>query len=118
MLQQNNRLTKRKEFGFVYKHGKYAYNNYLTLIFVPTKLKNVRIGFSVNKKIGKAHIRNKIKRQLREIVRLNLNNIAKNFNYVFVAKPEIINIDFEQMKISVLDVLQRANKLQWNFFLK
>ena len=47
MLKQDNRLTKRKEFGYVYKHGKYAYNNYLTLIYVPSKLKDVRIGFFV-----------------------------------------------------------------------
>ena len=47
MLKQDNRLTKRKEFGYVYKHGKYAYNNYLTLIYVPSKLKDVRIGFPV-----------------------------------------------------------------------
>ncbi len=112
MLKQTNRLTKRKEFGYVYKHGKYAYNNYLTLIYVPSKLKDVRIGFSVNKKIGKAYVRNKIKRQLREIVRENIKNIEPNYNYVFVTKPEITWIDFNEIKSSVIDVLQRANKLK------
>ena len=40
------------------------------------------IGFSVNKKTGKAYVRNKIKRQLREIVRLNLEKFEPNYNYV------------------------------------
>lgn len=112
MLKQANRLTKRKEFGYVYKHGKYAYNNHLTLIYVPSKLKEVRIGFSISKKIGKAHVRNKIKRQLREIVRNLILNIESNFNYVFVVKPEITSITYEEIKCSILDVLKRANKLK------
>ncbi len=116
MLKQDNRLTKRKEFGYVYKHGKYAYNNYLTLIYVPSKLKDVRIGFSVNKKTGKAYVRNKIKRQLREIVRLNLEKFEPNYNYVFITKPEITWISFKEISDSVMDVLKKANKLKWKFF--
>lgn len=116
MLKQTNRLTKRKEFGYVYKHGKYSYNNYLTLIYVPSKFNDVRIGFSVNKKTGKAYVRNKIKRQLREIVRQNLDKFETNFNYIFVTKPEITWIDYNEIKNSVIDVLQRANKLKWEHF--
>ena len=112
MLKPTNRLTKRKEFGYVYKHGKYSYNNYLTLIYVPSKLKDIRIGFSVNKKTGKAYIRNKIKRQLREIVRLNINNLEPNYNYVFVTKPEIASLDYNEIKDSVIDVLKKANKIK------
>ena len=116
MLKQNNRLTKRKEFGYVYKNGKYANNNYLTLIYVPSKYKNIKIGFSVSKKIGKAYVRNKIKRQLREIIRLNLNDLQESFNYIFVTKPEITTLTYAQIKDAVMDVLTRANKLKWKYF--
>ncbi len=118
MLKQTNRLTKRKEFGYVYKHGKYAYNECLTLIYVPSKLKNIRIGFSISKKIGKAVIRNKLKRQLREIVRVQLDNLKPNFNYIFVAKPELATLTYEQIESNVLDVIKKANLLKWKYFLK
>lgn len=114
MLKKVNRLTKRKEFGYIYKHGKYSYNNYLTLIYVPTKLKKCRIGFSINKKTGKAHVRNKIKRQLRDIVRKIVDNLNQNYNYVFVTKPEIVNLNYEQIKNAVSDVIAKA-KLTWLF---
>ncbi len=108
MLKQVNRLTKRKEFGYIYKHGKYAYNKYLTLIYAPTKLKNPRVGFSVSKKTGKANVRNKIKRQLREIVRLNFGLLNPKYNYVFVTKPEIVDLNYEQIKSITLEVISKA----------
>ncbi|MBR2467641.1 MAG: ribonuclease P protein component [Clostridia bacterium] len=108
MLKQANRLTKRKEFGYIYKHGKYSYNNVLTMIYVPTKLKSCRIGFSINKKTGKANVRNKLKRQLRDIVRKNMGSINPSYNYVFVTKPEIVNLSYNQIKDAVVDVISKA----------
>ncbi len=113
MLKQVNRLTKRKEFGYIYKHGKYSFNSYLTLIYVPTKLKNCRIGFSISKKTGKANVRNKIKRQLRDIVRLMIGNLNPNYNYVFVTKPEIVNLNYEQIKYAVTEVISKAKLNVW-----
>ncbi|MDY5041354.1 MAG: ribonuclease P protein component [Eubacteriales bacterium] len=109
MLNEVNRLTKRKEFGYIYKHGKYCYNNYLTLMYVPTKLKQPRIGFSVSKKTGKAWLRNKTKRQLRDIVRKMIDSINPCYNYVFITKPEITTLDYNKIKEAVVDVLTKAN---------
>ena len=113
MLKKENRLTKRKEFGYIYKNGKYSYNNYLTLMYVPTKLKKPRIGFSISKKTGKAWLRNKVKRQLRDIVRNLTDNINSSYNYVFVTKPEITTLNYEQIKNAVVNVLEKANLTKW-----
>lgn len=113
MLKQENRLTKRKEFGYIYKNGKYSYNNYLTLMYVPTKLKSPRIGFSISKKTGKAWLRNKVKRQLRDVVRTLINQINPGFNYVFVTKPEITTLNYNQIKDAVTDVLTKAKLTIW-----
>lgn len=113
MLKEINRLTKRKEFGYIYKHGKYSFNNYLTLMYVQTKLKNPRIGFSISKKTGKAWLRNKIKRQLREIVKNLIENLNPNYNYVFVTKPEISNLNFNEIKDALIDVVNKAKLMKW-----
>lgn len=104
MLQKQNRLTKRKEFGFIYKNGKKVHANTLVVVFVPTKLGFARFGFVVGKKNGKAHVRNKLKRQLREIVRRNLSQFSTKYNYVFVVKPEFALLSFNQMTSAVLDL--------------
>lgn len=115
MLKKENRLTKRKEFGYIYKNGKYAFNSYLTLMYVPTKLKNPRIGFSISKKTGKAWLRNKIKRQLRDVVRTLTETLNPSFNYVFVTKPEITTLNYNQIKDAVIDVLNKAKLTKWLF---
>ena len=115
MLKKENRLTKRKEFGYIYKNGKYVYNNYLTLMYVPTKLKNPRIGFSISKKTGKAWLRNKIKRQLRDVVRTLTESLNPSFNYVFVTKPEITTLNYNQIKDAVINVLNKAKLTKWLF---
>ncbi|MBO7218632.1 MAG: ribonuclease P protein component [Clostridia bacterium] len=94
MLRCENRLKKRKEFGYIYKNGSCVHSRYLTLLYTASKLKKVRVGFSVSKKVGKAFMRNKIKRRLRAIVRERIAQLPPNANYIFLAKPDIVNIGF------------------------
>lgn len=108
MLNKNHRLTKRKEFGYIYKLGKRVSVGELSLIYIPTKLKISRFGFVVSKKVGKAHVRNKVKRQLSEIVRLNVNQFNANFNYIFVAKPEIVSLNYAAKQEKIFELLKKA----------
>jgi ribonuclease P protein component len=78
MLNKKFRLTKRKEFGYIYKNGKKFNTVNLTLVTIPTKLSNARFGFVLSKKVGHAFQRNKIKRQLSEIVRVNWKSLILN----------------------------------------
>ena len=64
------------------------------MLYTTSKLKKVRVGFSVSKKVGKAFMRNKIKRRLRAIVRERITELRPNANYIFLAKPDIVNIGF------------------------
>ena len=69
MLSSVNRLKKRKEFAYLYNHGTAKHTANLTLVYNQTKSRALKIGFSVAKKIGKAHVRNLVKRRLRAILR-------------------------------------------------
>lgn len=108
MLPVKNRLTKRKEFAYIYKNGKKNNSPNLSLISVASKKENIRIGFSVSNKVGKAVFRNRIKRQLREIIRTQLNNLRNHQNFVLIAHPSIVECDFSQIKDQVLTLLQKG----------
>ena len=69
MLGKANRLNKHGSFSYVYRNGKRVAEPDLTLI---TPAKTVRVGFSVSNKVGKAVVRNKVKRRLRAAVRIKL----------------------------------------------
>lgn len=113
MLKKENRLRKNKQFNYIYKHGEAKHSNYLTLIFIKTKSK-FKVGFSVNKKVGKSVVRNKIKRRLRECFKILSPNVNKNYNYIFVAKQSLTTLTFLQTKEQMLYVLKKANLIDDN----
>ncbi len=110
MLNAQNRLRKRKEFAYIYRKGEKFNTPNLTLYQVHSKYPTPRIGFSVSNKIGKAVVRNKIKRQLREIIRNYIPQI-KHCNLILVAKPTITKIDFQSLKNEVGKILSKGKVL-------
>lgn len=104
MLKKENRLKKRKEFKYIYRKGTKIYSKNLVLIKLDSKYTNAKIGFSVSNKVGKAVVRNRIKRQLRAII-ADLVDSIKNYNLIFVALPNIVNLDYQLIKKEVISLL-------------
>lgn len=99
MLSKNNRLRHTKDIESVFKNGKTIAGKLIFLKFLKNDLNIARFGFIVSTKISKkAVIRNKIKRQLREIVRKNLANLKLDLDIIIVAKPEIIDKNYQEIK--------------------
>ena len=111
MLPKKNRLKKRKEFAYIYKNGKKFNSKNLSLILTQSKLTDTKIGFSVSNKVGKAVVRNKIKRQLRAIVRKQLKQMRIHQNFVIIAHPTIVECDFSKIEAEVLYLLKKGNVL-------
>lgn len=90
-------LKKNKDFNFIYKKGERVSTDNFTLFVVKSKFFDYRIGFSINKKLGKANKRNLLKRRLKEITRREIK-ILPHRNYVVLARNEAINLDFVVLK--------------------
>lgn len=60
-------LKKDADFKKVYNKGKSFGNRQLVIFYMPNNVKEHRVGFSISKKVGKANIRNKYRRRLKEI---------------------------------------------------
>ena len=104
MLKSENRLRKRKEFAYLYNNGTAKHTANLTLVYLPTKNRILKIGFSVAKKIGKAHTRNFIKRRLRAIVKDIVPSLPNNYNMVLIAKAGIETLNFEDLKSQTIKI--------------
>ena len=71
-----------------------------------------RAGFSVSKKIGKSVVRNKIRRRMKEAVRLMLPEIQPNLDIIFVARAAIVTCTFQEIQKSLQYILNREGLLK------
>lgn len=107
MLARRYRLHKNFQFSYVYKKGTSVSARNLALVFVKAG-GGARVGFSVSNKIGKAVVRNKVRRRLRESVRRLLPRMPKGFHYVFIARPGITAEVFDDIFNSIVYLLKKA----------
>ena len=95
-------LSKSEDFKKI-MNGKKIVNKYSIIFFNKTSLnKNnqMNVSFVTKKKLGNAVIRNKIKRRLKNILidALKKININLNYSYLFIAKKNVFDDDFNLIK--------------------
>jgi ribonuclease P protein component len=92
-VQRRNRLSRSRDFDAVYRQGRSVSTRFLVLYaFTRDRaagepVDQPRLGIAIPKKVGGAVVRNRIKRQLREIWRARLDRLPQNADFVLVARP-------------------------------
>ena len=109
MLPKKNRLKKKKDFEKVFKTGKGYKEDFLFLKIAGNNLKTSRFGFVVSKKFSKkALIRNRIKRRLRELVKLKLSEIKKGIDGIILVNPGLEDKDFWELEEIINKLFKKA----------
>ena len=98
-------------FQRLYRTGGQA-NGYLVLYARKNRTGINRVGITVSKKLGKAHIRNRIRRRLREVYRLNEEKFLPGYDIVVVARTKAIDAPFSQLTKAYLALAQKAGILR------
>jgi len=92
-VQRKNRLSRSRDFDAVYRHGRSASTRFLTLHWFDRSPDDdagePRLGLAVPRAAGNAVVRNRIKRQLREIwgAKLEAGGLPAAKDYVLVVRP-------------------------------
>jgi ribonuclease P protein component len=105
-------LTNRAQYALVYQQGKVWANSLLVMKAMPNGLSLSRYGFSVTKKVGRAVQRNRLKRLLREIMRLQ--PLRSGWDIVFMVRSVAVTADYHQLERAVTKLLGRAQLLESN----
>jgi ribonuclease P protein component len=111
-LPKNEIMKRQEEFRLTLKTGSRWKGP--CVLFCFQKSKERRVAFTVPKKVGKAHIRNRIRRRLREIYRRKRQEIG-NFSIIFMARPTARNADYAQLSEEFENFLAQ-NKLEKESF--
>jgi len=88
------RLLKRSDFDRVYKQGRRHFSPHMTVFYRPREQGSARIGFTVGRVLGGAIERNRIKRRLREAVRLRRSALKYAVDVVINPKKSVLTVEF------------------------
>ena len=115
MLQKQYRLKKRIAFSATYRTGKSFHKGGVTVFCGKEKKEGeTKIGFVVSKKIHKRAVkRNRIKRLMRESVRLHIKNSAefdtKYMSLIFVASSRLLEKDYNYINKNIIELIGMIN---------
>ena len=87
-------------------------NGYLVLYARKNRLECNRLGITVSKKLGKAHIRNRVRRRFREVYRLNEEAFLPGWDIVIVARSRAVDADFGKLTAAFLQLADKAGILK------
>jgi len=87
-------------------------NSYLVLYARKNKTGENRVGITVSKKLGKAHVRNRVRRRFREVYRLNEEKFQPGWDIVVVARTKSIHADFGKLTAAYLQLAEKAGILK------
>ena len=110
---KEKRLAKRREFLRVYETGQKLFSRYVVLFFAANDLPHSRIGITATKKLGKANIRNRLKRWTREVYRRQREPLGidgQSLDLVVNVKPNAADATFQDYSRELARVLERLVK--------
>jgi ribonuclease P protein component len=119
---KSKRLLKNAQFRAVFARRLFASDNILTVYMAKNDCCCPRLGLSINKSLGDAVLRNRVKRLLRESFRLNQLRLPQNFDYLVMISRDLISmvkslskkdiaekLTFGRINSSFLNLIQRIH---------
>jgi ribonuclease P protein component len=108
-MRDEHFITKPGQYALVYDKGSTLVSNLVVMKSLPNGLSLSRYGFSVSRRVGKAVVRNRVRRLLREILRLT--PLKPGWDIVFIARPAAASTDYAALRESVMGLLSRTRLL-------
>ena len=112
-MKKEFRVRKNEDFSRIIKKKQSMANPSFIIYYLKNDLDHARIGISVSKKLGKAVIRNKIKRQVRMMLQQTIN-FDDNYDYIVIIRNKYLDLDFNsnlnELKYLYKKILKRMEK--------
>jgi ribonuclease P protein component len=103
------RLTRASEFRQVKSQGKSFTGKHLVLgVLSFSTDSGIRVGIVTSRRVGPAVTRNRVRRRLREVYRLNQFRFARGLWMVIIARVSAASATPEQLRRDVMRLAERA----------
>jgi ribonuclease P protein component len=111
-MQRQFRLRRSADFERVRSQGRSWYHPFLAISVAPNRLSHNRYGFVASHRLGGAVMRNRVRRLLREVVRLSEPRLKAGFDIVFLARNGIVTQPYSTVKDALDELFRRADLWQ------
>jgi ribonuclease P protein component len=103
-----SRLLRRVEYDAVYREGRRRSSREFAVFLRPNGLELSRFGWSIKKALGGAVKRNRMRRRIREIIRLHRQEIAPGWDIVIHPRSTVATENFSTLSEELVKLLPRA----------
>ena len=110
VMRGEQHLTRRGQYTLVYREGRSWVSGLVVMKALPNGLALSRYGFSVTRQVGESVTRNRVKRLLREILRLT--PLESGWDIIFIVRPVAATASYAELKQSVVKLLSQAGLLK------
>ncbi len=111
-MRRQYRLRDKKRFQQVRRQGRSYKHRLMVLVILPNEQPHSRFGFTASKRIGNAVKRNRVRRLMREAVRLQWDDIAPGWDVVCIARRPIASATFQDVQAACRQLLSQAGLLR------
>ena len=111
-MKETRTVKKNHEFRRMYQKGKSSVNSYLVLYVRPNRLGHNRLGVTVSTKLGKAVVRNRVKRRLREVWRLNDAQLKQGYDMILVGRGRSVKCPYREIEKAYLRAADELKLLE------
>jgi ribonuclease P protein component len=102
----SGKLTRKADFDAVYRNGKRRSSSHFTVFLKANDLPQSRFGFSIKRALGGAVVRNRMRRRMREMVRLRCEEISAGWDFVIHPKANVASAEFAALASDLLRLLK------------
>lgn len=105
-------VKENYEFRRIYRKGKSAVSPQLVIYCQRNRRGHSRLGVSVSTKLGCAVVRNRVRRRIREIYRLNKAKMLPGYDLIVVARVWAVETDYQKLDRTYLRLLEQLDLLR------
>ena len=107
-MKKKDIIKKGREFTKIINKNNIIKNKYYKIFYI--KSDKTLFGISIPTKTGKANVRNKLKRQIKNIIDNNKINIPNNYNYVKIVRREILEATYQEKEQQLITLFKKIGE--------
>jgi ribonuclease P protein component len=105
-------LSRPQDFAAIQGAGATRSHPLFTVRSLQTDLETTRFGLSTGRRLGGAVVRNRVRRRLREVLRVMAPSFQPGWDVLIIARPAIVGVDQDGLAEALQRTLSRCGVLE------